>query len=409
MSHLKLYAEKMNKHPILVVIAILSTVSIAFGDTEGGEAKRDQMTLGSLKLLQARSLPLQKNTPTGNFERHADFFRRVGGIAFSQQAINETGLRVERASYDPTKGQLTLVMGTDTIAETPYHLAIPAWQFCPIVRYVNSKFDSCFTLFGEMPNVPDRPEHSWFVNYHPAFEDTLLGLRLLQADIMVFVPDASDLPKLNDRYVNGTGEPVHVAEDNLERHLRIQRWIQGQGHKPYDSYLLGDIKRPVSLAMKNGSLSITGTPIWYCWKHGGQYSTAEEFAKASIRSELLGDMLNLPDEELKDKYTDTYISKRLKTLKDEFGKRQKSSKEIEFAEEFSNELTDLIERNEGSNPVVYASLHATMRFSALLRMIKKENPAVFKGLLLSVEKVAVLPAVDTPEIIDYTASIKQEE
>ena len=399
----------MNSHPLVLIIAVLFGVSLAFGENEGGESKRDQMTLGSLKLLQSRSLPLQKNTPTGDFDRHADFFRRVGGIAFSQRAINETGLRIEKASYDATKGQLTLVMGTDTIA-TPYHLAIPAWQFCPIVRYVDSKFDSCFTLFGETPTVPDRPEHSWFVNYHPAFENTLLGLRLLQADIMVFVPDASDLPKLNDRYLRGTDEPVLVADENSKRHLRIQRWIQGQGHKPYDSYLLGDIKRPVSLVLKDGSLSIRGTPIWYCWKHGEQYPTAEKFARASIRSELLEDMIALQDEEaLKEKYTDGYISKRLKTLKDEFGERQKNFKEIEFSEEFSNELTDLIERNDGSNPVVYASLQATMRFSALLRMIKMENPAIFKGLLLSAEKVAVHPVVDTPEIIDYTASIKKDD
>src|SRR4051794_8170662 len=72
------------------------------------------------------------------------------------------------------------------------------WQLIPIARFPDGEQHACFTLFGKLKDGIEtearRDRGEKILNYHPAFEDTLLGLRLMQADIQILHPDACDLP-----------------------------------------------------------------------------------------------------------------------------------------------------------------------------------------------------------------------
>jgi hypothetical protein len=58
-----------------------------------------------------------------------------------------------------------------------------------------------------------------------------------------------------------------------------------------------------------------------------------------------------------------------------------------------------MQRLDGVNPVVYASLVTTMRYTALLRHAREQDAANYDAFLESLESVRVSPQVQTPTIM----------
>jgi hypothetical protein len=93
------------------------------------------------------------------------------------------------------------------------------WQLIPIAKFADSPYTSCVTLFGELD---DRAEgrrllanRDGVLNYHSAFVDTLIGLRLFQLDILIDEPYATDLPTLKGKYILGAGEVRPARNANI--------------------------------------------------------------------------------------------------------------------------------------------------------------------------------------------------
>ncbi len=90
------------------------------------------------------------------------------------------------------------------------------WCLVPLVHYADSDDRACFTFFGHLLDADMeeqvRERGGKIVNYHRAFQNTLLGLRLMQIDLLLMYPDCAELPQQDGRYILGAGEsPPDVA------------------------------------------------------------------------------------------------------------------------------------------------------------------------------------------------------
>jgi hypothetical protein len=95
------------------------------------------------------------------------------------------------------------------------------WQLLPIAKLADSPYTACFTLYGDRQGIQDdsvrrdlEENGGSVVAYHPALKDTLLGLRLMQLDMLIGSEDAADLPKLKNQYLLGDGERAPLLVSN---------------------------------------------------------------------------------------------------------------------------------------------------------------------------------------------------
>jgi hypothetical protein len=100
------------------------------------------------------------------------------------------------------------------------------WQLVPIARFADSDNGAAMTLFGKLEDEQFQQqildEDGRVMNYHPAFDNTLVGLRLMQADILLFDENATDLPRNARGYVLGAGESSPNVGANQQRFEAVQ-------------------------------------------------------------------------------------------------------------------------------------------------------------------------------------------
>ena len=207
--------------------------------------------------------------------RSVRFFRGVGGVAFSAVAKGQLGRVVTELRYDPTAldGQrLVIVTSSPNGTPTTVRGAIYDWQLVPIANYANDENGSAVTLFGRLSDqTREADTHSArgrVINYHPQLDNTLLGLRLFQADILIFQPNAADLFSQNGQAILGAGERGHDLAKNQDRYRQIAQWQESQEQlgNSYQSYVVGDLDQQVTFAVQGGAISFTGSPYWAAWR-----------------------------------------------------------------------------------------------------------------------------------------------
>lgn len=243
--------------------------------------------LGTMQLSRAYA-----PTPHVVFRTSPRFFFESGGVAFTQIAKGLDGYVIEHASYiptDPDGARLHLVFTdgrhTRQIVPTLYD-----WELIPIVQFVAAgNGDSVVTLFGHLEDktvektVSDRDDK--IINYHPAFDNTLMGLRLLQADLLLMDPESAHIFSEGDTQIVGAGEKAYSAHDLRINHqalvgieTAIEQVIANEG--PYQSYVVGDVDMPIEYRIGEASIEFIQSPRWYFWKFSKQAQ------QASIEAEL---------------------------------------------------------------------------------------------------------------------------
>ena len=146
-----------------------------------------------------------------------EYVTRVGGVAFDAIA-KPKDLEIEEFEifYSPVKEDGSrLRIGINGIVYSPL---IYDWQLVPIASFSDSMYSGAFTLFGELG---DKEKTNLIVenggrvlNYAPPFEDTLIGLRLFQLDVLLVDKQlAKGVPTYKGKYVLGAGE----SQPNIEK------------------------------------------------------------------------------------------------------------------------------------------------------------------------------------------------
>jgi hypothetical protein len=132
------------------------------------------------------------------------------------------------------------------------------WELRPIVDFADTDYTAVVTLFGEGP----EPERYFHNDYHRAFEETHLGARLLQSDILLM-------------------DPI-VFSEALSEELAAE---------PYSAWVLtGADARPV-VEIRGGEAHLALEPHYYFWRYADDPERKRLIALAfegeALRAELL--------------------------------------------------------------------------------------------------------------------------
>lgn len=334
----------------------------------------------------------------------------VGGVAFGSVAKGAGGLQVVALAYDANRpdGQRLLVTVADAAGKRQaVTAAIYDWQLVPIARFAKGDQYSCFTLFGKLKDPRETARHRaaghYIMNYHPALAETLLGLRIFQADILLLYPDAGDLPKEKGAYVLGEGEAAPDVVANRTSLRNVRRRMQQLPGGPFQSYVICDVGAEITFSAADGRLVMTGWPIWHCWKsrtnNPAQVKAVQDRANAegnrALNQELQKEAVAMGPAAARAKYTKAYCEQLHRRVWD----RVVSKALLVRMGEYSRALSAEIRAQRGINPAVYSALVKMMRFAALFRAYKAADPKGYEAFVKALGNVPPRPAVETPTVL----------
>lgn len=376
---------------------------------------QDMLQLGQMSYSRAQA-PLLRMPVTTSVR----FFRGVGGVAFSAVAEGESGLKVVGLKYDAAAadGDRLLIALESSAGPVSVRGRIYDWQLVPIARFALDENGSAMTLFGQLNDKALEEKlirkRDRVINYHPAFDNTLVGLRLLQADILIIQPNAVHLFKQGPNLLLGAGEAGHDPDKNMERFQRISDWQVQQlakGNK-YQSYVVGDLGQRVVFRHSQGRIAFTGSPYWNCWR--GKLSQQEVAERAKELQTTYENAVNGYNEAVAaarsnvSSMTQTQqaqtvahlkiLKSRVEEIEKSIESKMESLSAVEQMPEFSEALSQQIRRQQGVNPVVYATVQKVMHYRALFKHFQAADPAGYASFVASLRSVPVSPSVVTPTV-----------
>jgi hypothetical protein len=356
-SKLKWSAKKVSTLGILLFLAL---VALAQGD----------WSLGPYTFTSGRpSAPLQYSLASSGGLGSYGFVSGVGGVAFSGIARPDATLSGKAIAlhYDKgtTDGHRLQVLADSSTATAD----LPDWMLIPIAKFADSEFDACVSLFG-----PNTSAVAYDIVYHKSFQNTLLGMRLLQADMILFdLGETWRLPQRGGVVVLGLGESGAKQMDETSART-IDAALQGG---TFQSWVMTDQDEEVVFAVRDGQLELTGAPYYYFWA-----SNVEEVQAAQQRLESQALELrragrvaehNRIVEQINAMVpTATPITSLTRSLKDARGALRRF------------------------NTPVYDAATQTMRYSAFFRYMKKQNQNGWRDFVREIASVTIQPDVVTP-------------
>ncbi len=322
--------------------------------------------------------PLKVNMVSGVSLKSGKFLSGVGGIAFLTVAEPDSSIGYEsiKIDYDSNNRdgvRLKVMIGDKSMS--PY---IPDWQLIPIAGYVNGKYNSCVSLLGENTDLV-----SFDVRYNESFKNTLLGIRLLQADI-VLMDLASHWrpPVFGNREILGEGENISGKSVKIPEYSDIEKAMQSGF---FDSWVLTDDSVKVIFNVVDNEFKITGTPYYYFWRYD-YFGLCKELLSGIISDNLVN------DDNSKVKMSDDIEEKENKT--------ESMDIYVIGVDEVTAKLKYRYDLFEDYNPLVYSAVKNVMQYSAFFRYVKEKNPGNWDMFYKKCSSVHIQPDVKTPDILN---------
>jgi len=348
------------------------------------------------------------------------FFRGVGGVAFSAVAEGVDGLQVTSLRYDAAAADgrrlvVELQRGPQKFSVRP---SIFDWQLVPIARFAKDENGSAMTLFGQLKNKAQEREvlakGDRVINYHPAIDNTLLGQRLFQADVMIIQPNAVHVFRDGRGLLFGAGESNHDATRNMRAFRAVSNWLDERAARGerFQSYVVGDIGQSVRFDFREGGLEFSGRPYWAAWRSRHSEShiqsaieklTAPHEAKIERHNGLVKEFnakrSTAPNSVLRD--LDGAITRSRLEIEEGEKRIEAAIDEISAVEqmpEYSRSLSSQIAAADGINPLVYQAVTNTMHYRALFKHFQRRQLAAYSAFVDSMKDVEFSPKVFTPTI-----------
>ncbi len=357
------YMKKYSKRYLFIIFLTLIFIANALAS--------NTWNLGRYSfVIDTTSTPLRATMGGVRGLTSYSFLSSVGGISF--EAIAAPNLEIKSKaislSYDPAAPDSQRL--SISIGESTYQPFIPDWQLIPIANYADSKYNACVSLIG-----PNTTKETYHIVYHPAFENTLLGLRLLQADIILINPyEFWQLPKFEGNTILGLGETIPDANQWIIPTMTINIAMQSDS---YNSWILTDFAEEVQFGINTKEFGITGYPYYYFWKADvKKYKRIlDEYAKKAEEYQKKNQFLEYFE-----------IVWRINSLKPEV---------LEVGE-LTNRLKDKRAVIQKINPTVYNSANQTMRFAAFFRYVNNTDNVLWKNFFKQLKDVQIEPSIKTP-------------
>jgi hypothetical protein len=352
------------------------------------------LQLGAHSYSRAPAPALQMGVSRGTA-----FFLAVGGVAFESVATGRDGIKVASLGYDATRNDCDrLLIGikqpNGTVRNARAHIC--DWQLVPIARFAESDNGSAMTLFGKLDDKQFEDHvlkrDGRIINYHPAFDNTLVGLRLMQADIMLFDENAVDLPRSSQGYVLGSGESQPDIFKNTQRFNAIQGYLAGQKQlgRTYRSYVTGDLGQKVEFYVDEGFIKFTGLPYWHMWDDPPEVRRAYDeidSLRGATNDRAVAVFGSLEK-------VDLAVQRDLRILKSWKDRGSPIVSDTELSDGVSAKVAAV----GGINPTIYRNLANVMHYSALFRHYKSTHRMSYVVFVASMEHVSLTPNVMTPTV-----------
>lgn len=405
------------------------------------------LDLGGQTLAFESAPPLLEATHIQFATGHQRYLNAVGGVAFDQVAEPVAGFSVGKLElkYRPgaPDGQRLQV----TIDGRQYAPHIYDWQLIPTARFADSDHFAAVTMFGKLTNAARaeevRTRGGEIINYHPAFANSLLGLRIFQLDLLIRRPEATDLPKLNGRYLLGAGEAApeeNTSATAWNQYVAFQSRMSGSG-KPYRSYLVCDMAQPAQFGPAGDTLLIEGGLHIFCWNQRSDLpdfeaketrrrieqeirsrgpagpetdvptnpvrryyidevlNSAETYERSYsfIREGTVVDLLHVVGTDARRSFLERYATSSLWELLVNL-RTQMIAYDVVPATAFTAELDRMSDTLREINPAVWDAGTRLVRFGAFFRYAAREAPDGWHRFLRSIERVNPAPTVRTPTV-----------
>jgi len=384
---------------------------------------------------------------------------RVGGVAFDGVASPANGLKIDSLtlSYSPTRNDGNrLVLGLNGKSE---ETSLYDWQLIPVAKFANSDDPSCVTLFGHL-DTPEMEEQirfeqilqgsqTRFLNYHPSFNNTLMGLRLFQLDALIINPYSYELPTEKGKYILGAGESI-TKEENQRHHQEFVEYNK-QNQKTFESalsYVITDNGQEITFDITGGKLTVRGEPYYYFWTADKDqyenllsgYSLLD--AKTRLRAEMRRRIRPVNSLRAKQAWLASQlrddIARHASQIDDvnveflgyrdllDLIKKDETSRELSLSKQpvpwltdrlaelrtvetmpVTSEVTELrqmlssrMEMVRGINPAVWDAGATVMRYAAFFRYVKANYPQTWQSFMAQIERAhAPQPSVKTPTVM----------
>jgi tetratricopeptide (TPR) repeat protein len=331
----------------------------------------------------------------------------TGGVAFgtiarpASTSLEVSGLRYESSRPD---GQRLVVQVSTNGVPTEVVGAIPDWLLVPIARFAGYNQAGAFTAFGQLEDaaLADKLKNAsyYIYNYHAHFENTLLGLRLMQADMLILRQEAADLPRIGGTLLLGLGESAPDVTANQNALAAFHAAAFPTGGQVFRSYIITDAGQDITFSVSGGSLTIGGFPYWSCWMTPSYSPTqiatiendANNYGNATLQAEYDADQLTMSAAEFAALYTVDYQNARFEQLWD----KKISESMLVRLPDLSARVSSEVRAQGGINPVVYSALTNTLRYAAFFRRAALLDPAMYARFAASLDCVKATPWVDTP-------------
>jgi hypothetical protein len=311
------------------------------------------------------------------------FLGQVGGVAFGSEAKGADGGKIISISYEtnqPDGDRLVLILRTKDGRNVTAHGRFADWLIVPAAHLAAQDNISCVTLFGTLRDpVADRAcrdAGQTIINYNSALEGTLLGLRLMQSDLMLLDPTlAVELPRTGTGVLLGLGEAQPNIEANRRRAMEMNQFISELSGGPFQSYLICDYGQEITFAAENGSLVLSGWPYWYCWR----YKTQDPSAFAAIQKKA--NLQAQQDMQRETRPGGAGDGAGLQSKYDALFDQNVSRALLAAMPDYSVAVSAKMKYTEGGNPVVYQALTSAMRLTAVFRNARHECPEQWRHFL----------------------------
>lgn len=366
-------------------------LSLVIISTLLGMSAQQSMSLGNLKFVlptaditnSQRELSLRMATNG----LPASVFAKVGGVAFIQTA--KPLMAIDSLSLGVSNSSAFVV-----INGLKYNIPLDIWELQSIVNYSNSENNVALTLYGDKP-VPIR--------YHKAFIDNLMGLRLLQADI-IFEDNIGnwEFPAYeNGEFILSENEKksfifwddysisqnVKTYRDVSAKYLKKVNDLIASMGEGYNTYIYTDFQQSMTFNIDQNGIVFNGKPYYI-------------FANMNPFTSLGFSVIDF----LSENYSKEMIEEYFQLLMGYYGLNYTWDDFLEMMNndvQISKQTTEYFKENRDLiymiNPIVFDAAEKVCQWSAFFRYIKECYKDEWKSFVRDVNLLnSNAPEVKTP-------------
>jgi hypothetical protein len=417
MMNFKRFYSRLN---LLVFLLLCSTITY-------GQKSLNIIDLYYDYLLNKPARSIQAKANLGVY----GFHEGIGGIAFESVATPSSAIGNSKISLDYESNRFSVTINGQKI-----YPELPDWQLIPTAIFADSHYQVLFSPLG----VADKNEEAQ-CRYHPAFLNTLAGLRIFEADLLNLPNMLWDLPKNPEgEYILAQSEESFTPQMNEEIEQKLYDDLCGDG-KPFSSYVLTDKNANISFDIQDKQIQFTGHPYYLFTKNESNlehidnlkkkleqiYNDIETNSKIFLGSKYssnlnprknLGGLLKVLEDNRNEETFNPYAMHAVVTA---IGKLDSLNSlndaeigiKLSVLNQYSATFNENWELLKQYNPPVYSTVENIAQWAAFFRYVKKTNPANWNSFTgkISTRTVKDAPKVDTPTSYDinYFKLIEESE